>query len=278
MKKYYHMASLDKVRSISNIGLMPNDEDSNKLVSDIENKVSFSEGMTGVVAKYANCQKHYDLIKSGVTGGVQAEIVEQVQATKDMQEFLGEGVYIIFDGENVENEKNFMDGTTENSINSEDLNVCLLKNNETGEVTYSRFNIVHYMMAKVPVETINYSGKDASEDKIEKKTEAIRQDVSNYVKGHEKEINTYKYGNYTLENIPVKSFCMQYLFQKGDSMSGQLLGKATMDLLKDIDAVREMEAQLDRAVRELVRGIDDVEQDHTLIPKERTERKKDTNQ
>lgn len=278
MKKYYHMASLDKVRSISNIGLMPNDEDTNKLVNDIEDKVNFSEGMTGVISKYANSQKHYDLIKSGVVGGVQQEVVQKVQTTENMQEYLGDGVLIIFDGEDIENEKNFMDGITDKSIDSESLNVCLLKNNETGESKYSRFDIVHYMMSKVPVETINYSGVDVSEDKREKKTEAIRQDVSNYIKNHEKEINIYKFGDYTLENIPIKSFCMQYLFQKGDSMSGQSLGKATMDLLKDIDAVREMEAQLDRAVRELVRGIDDVEQDHTLIPKERTERKKDTNQ
>ena len=71
---------------------------------------------------------------------------------------------------------------------------------------------------------------------------------------------------------------MQYLFQKGDSVSGQSLGKATMELLKDIEAVREMEAQLDRAVRELVLGRDETEQDQTLIPKDRAERKKDTNQ
>lgn len=274
MKKYYHMTSLDKVRSISNIGLMPDEED-NKLTSDIENKVSFSEGMTGVVAKYANCQKHYDLIKSGVVGGVEPDVEQEIKITDSMQDYLGDGVFIIFDGENVENEKNFMDGATDTSIDSENLQVCILKNNETGETTYSRFNIVHYMMAKVPLETINYTGIDVSEDKVEKKTEVIRQDVSNYVKEHEDEINIYKYGDYTLENIPVKSFCMQYLFQKGDTMSGQTLGKATMDLLKDIDAVREMEAQLDRAVRELIRGREDAEQAPTLIPKERQERKKE---
>lgn len=274
MKKYYHMASLDKVRSISNVGLMPSEED-NKLSNDIENKVSFSEGMTGVVAKFANYQKHYNLIKSGVIGGVEQGVVDEIKTTESMQDYLGDGVFIIFDGENVENEKNFMDGATEAPIDSENLQVCILKNNETGEVTYSRFNIVHYMMSKVPVETINYSGIDASEDKAEKKLEVIRQDVSNYVKEHEEEINTYKYGDYTLENIPVKSFCMQYLFQKGDSISGQTLGKATMDLLKDIDAVREMEAQLDRAVRELARGRGESEQEPTLIPKERQERKKE---
>lgn len=278
MKKYYHIASLDKVRSISNMGLMPDEEENNKLVNDTENKVSFSEGMVGVVSKYSNWQKHYDLIKSGVTGGIQQEIIDKVKVSKNMQDYLGEGIFLIFDGENIENEKNFMDGETEQTIDAEKLSVCLLKNDETGKTTYYSSDIVHYMMAKVPVETINYSGIDLQADKIENKIETIRQDVSNYVKNHKNEINIYKAGNYTLENIPIKSFCMQYLFQKGDNMSGQSLGKATMDLLKDIDAVREMEAQLDRAVRELVRGIDDVEQDHTLIPKERTERKKDTNQ
>ncbi len=278
MKKYYHMASLDRIRSISNVGLTPNDEVCNKLVNDIENKVRFSEGMTGVVAQYANYQKHYDLIKSGVVGGIKQEVVQRVQTTQNMQEYLGEEVFISFNGEDIENEKNFMDGAADISIDSENINVCLLRNNETGEVSYSSSNIVHYMMAKVPVETINYSGTDISEEKVEKKIETIRNDVSNYIKKHEKEINSYKYGDYTIENIPVKSFCMQYLFQKGDSVSGQSLGKATMELLKDIDAVREMEAQLDRAVREIILSRDTAEPDHTLIPKERTERKKDTNQ
>ncbi len=277
MKKYYHMVSLDKIRSVSNIGLMPNCEDSNKLINDTENKVNFSEGMTGVVAKYANCQKHYDLIKSGVVGGIKPELVKKIQTTNSMQEYFGDEVFVIFDGEEVENEKDFMDGITDKSIDSENLNVCLLKNNQTGEVTYYGSNIAHYMMAKVPIETINYSGSDSGKDKIEKKTEIIRQDVSNYVKSHEEEINTYKYGDYTLENIPVKSFCMQYLFQQGDSISGQSIGKATMDLLKDINAVREMEAQLDKAVRELVHTKESETQNRTLIPQERTERKKDTN-
>ena len=277
MKKYYHMTSLDRIRTISNVGLMPNSGDANKLVNETEDKVNFSEGMTGVVAQYANCQKRYDLIKSGVVGGIEESVVTKVQTSKDMQEYLGEEVFVTFDGEEVENEKNFMEGTTDKPIDSENLTVCILKNNETGEVTYAGSNIVHYMMAKVPVETINYTGTDASDDKVEKKIEVIRQDVSNYVKKHESEINTYKFGDYTLENIPVKSFCMQYLFQKGDSISGQALGKATMDLLKDIEAVREMEAQLDKAVRELSRGLDEVETDHTLIPKDRAERKKDTN-
>ena len=278
MKKYYHMASLDRIRSISNVGLTPNDEDSNKLVKDIENRVNFSEGMTGVVAQYANYQKHYDLIKSGVVGGVEQETVERVQTTQNMQEYLGEGVYISFNGEKFENEKNFMNGATDKSIDSEEINVCLLRNNETGEVSYLSSNIVHYMMARIPVETINYIGTDISKENAEKRTEAIRQDVLSYIKKHENEINSYKYGDYTIENIPVKSFCMQYLFQKGDSVSGQSIGKATMDFLKDIDAVREMENQLDKAVRELVFSRDAAEQENTLIPKERTERNKDTNQ
>lgn len=277
MKKYYHFASLDRVRSISNIGLVPSDEDSNKLINDSENKVTFAEGMTGVVAKYANCQKKYDLIKSGVTGGIDQSIVSKVQTSKNMQEFLGDGVFITFDGENIENESSFMNGATEQSIDSKNLTVCILKNNETGEITYLGNKIVHYMMAKVPAETINYVGTDMSEDKAEKRTEIIREDVSSYVRNHQEEIDVYKFGDYTIDNIPVKSFCMQYLFQRGDSLTGQTLGKATMDLLKNIDAVREMEAQLDRAVRELTRGIEDVEEDHTLIPKEREERKNDAN-
>lgn len=279
MKKYYHLTSLNKIRSISSVGLIPDYEDSNKLINSAENKISFSEGMSGVVAQYANYQKHYDLIKSGVVvENVAQETVEKVKTTPNMQEYLGEKVYISFNGENIENENNFMNGTTDKPIDSEDINVCLLRNNETGEVSYSSSNIVHYMMAKISVEAISYAGADTSEENTKKKTEAIRKDVLSYIKDHENEINSYKQGDYTIESVPIRTFCTQYLFQKGDNVSGQSLGKATMDLLKNVEAVREMEAQLDKDVREITLGRDSAEPDHTLIPKERAERNKDTNQ
>ena len=42
---YYHMTSLDRLNSISKIGLTPRNEDNSKLINDKKNKVFFSEGV-----------------------------------------------------------------------------------------------------------------------------------------------------------------------------------------------------------------------------------------
>ena len=103
------MTSLDRVRSISVSGLTPKNGDNSKTVNDEKVKVFFSEGMTGAVALYADLQKHYDDIKAGNTGKTPADRVEAVNATTSLEEYLGgDGVYFLFDGTDVENEKNFI--------------------------------------------------------------------------------------------------------------------------------------------------------------------------
>ncbi len=246
MKKYYHMAPLSKVRSISNLGLTPQNGDNSKA----SEKVCFSEGMTGAVALYTNLQKQYDQVKSGNVEKSSIDKVKSIQASNSLEEYLGgDGVYFIFDGTNIENEKNFMDGCTSQTILPQDLQVCLLKNNDTNKISYSRYDIIKYMMGKVPSETINYSGKDVDSENVSKLTSEIQADVSDYYKKHEKEINSFKYGNYTMESVSVKEFCENYLSNKESNLTGQNIGKDTMNLLEDVEAVLAMEAILDRDVR-----------------------------
>ena len=148
MKKYYHMAPLSKVRSISNLGLTPQNGDNSKA----SEKVCFSEGMTGAVALYTNLQKQYDQVKSGNVEKSSIDKVKSIQASNSLEEYLGgDGVYFIFDGTNIENEKNFMDGCTSQNILQQDLQVCLLKNNDTIKISYSRYDIIIYMMRQLDI-------------------------------------------------------------------------------------------------------------------------------
>ncbi len=250
MKKCYHMTPLSRVRSISNTGLTPRSENNSKVINDEKQKVFFSEGMTGAVALYSDFQKHYDRIKAGNIEGVPQDRVKAIQETETMEEYLGgEGVYFVFDGTEIENEKNFMDGVTSQEIPAESLQVCLLRNNDTNNVSYSRYDIIRYMMSRVPVETINYSGKD--EEDFQKASNKIQATVADYYKKYQREIDVFRYGNYTLETVSVRDFCKDYLTSKTSGISGQDIGKDTMNLLEDVEAVRAMEAVLDRDVREL---------------------------
>ena len=273
MKKCYHMTSLDRVRSISVSGLTPQNGDNSKTVNDTKVKVFFSEGMTGAVALYADLQKHYDDIKAGNVGKTPQDRVEAVNATNSLEEYLGgDGVYFIFDGTDLENEKNFMDGCTDQSIAPENLQVCLLKNNETNTVSYSRYDIIKYMMSKVPAESIYYTGKDVKPEEVETATTQIRTNVNWFYENNKSAINAFRAGNYTLENIPLREFCEKYLNQDELVVTGQNIGKYTMNLLEDIEAVRNMEMLLDRDVRNL-----ELEYDMAKEPDKIREKKDDNN-
>ena len=273
MKKCYHMTSLDRVRSISVSGLTPKNGDNSKTVNDEKVKVFFSEGMTGAVALYADLQKHYDDIKAGKTGKTPADRVEAVNATATLEEYLGgDGVYFLFDGTDVENEKNFMDGCTEQSISPENLQVCILKNNETNTVSYSRYDIIKYMMSKVPAESIHYSGKDIVPEEVDNATNMIQSNVKKYYENNKSAINAFRAGDYTLENISLKEFCDKYLAAQECIVTGQNIGKYTMSLLEDIEAVRNMEMILDRDVRAL-----ELEQDISKEPDKIREKKESSN-
>lgn len=273
MKKCYHMTSLDRVRSISVSGLTPQNGDNSKTVNDTKVKVFFSEGMTGAVALYADLQKHYDDIKAGNVGKTPQDRVEAVNATNSLEEYLGgDGVYFLFDGTDLENEKNFMDGCTDQSIAPENLQVCLLKNNETNTVSYSRYDIIKYMMSKVPAESIYYTGKDVNPEDVETATTQIRTNVNWFYENNKSAINAFRAGNYTLENIPLREFCEKYLNQDELVVTGQNIGKYTMNLLEDIEAVRNMEMLLDRDVRNL-----ELEHDMAKEPDKIREKKDDNN-
>lgn len=273
MKKCYHMTSLDRVRSISVSGLTPKNGDNSKTINDEKVKVFYSEGMTGAVALYADLQKHYDDIKAGIVGKAPADRIEAVNASESLEEYLGgDGVYFLFDGTDVENEKNFMDGCTDQTILPENLQVCLLKNNETNTVSYSRYDIIKYMMSKVPAESIHYSGKDVAESDVDGATARIQENVKKFYEKNKSEINTYRAGDYTLEDMPLKEFCTKYLGREDSVVTGQNIGKITMSLLEDIEAVKAMEAILDRDVRSL-----ELEQDISKEPDKIRVKKDDNN-
>lgn len=122
---FYHMTSLDRLNSISKIGLTPRNENNSKLINDEKNKVFFSEGFEGAIALFVDFNIVYENIKNGKTKLIDKEIENKVLKAKNLFEYLKEGVYLQFDGTNIENERNFENGCTDNGISPEKLNVCI---------------------------------------------------------------------------------------------------------------------------------------------------------
>ena len=209
---FYHMTSLDRLNSISKIGLTPRNEDNSKLINDEKNKVFFSEGFEGAIALFVDFDIVYENIKNRKNKLIDKEIEKKVLKTKNLFEYLKEGVYLQFDGTNIENERNFENGCTDKVIFPEKLNVCILRSLYNNSIIFSRFEIIKYMMSKTMPEEIKYYGtKYPNSPDFNEATKRIQEKVKKYYISHKEEIEKYKNNDYLLEYIPITDFVNKYL-------------------------------------------------------------------
>lgn len=209
---FYHMTSLEKLNIINKVGLVPRNEDNSKLVNDEKTKVFFSEGFEGAIALFVDFSIVYDNIKTGKTKLANKKLENKVIKSKNLFEYLKEGVYLEFDGTNIENERNFENGCTSEIILPQKLNVCILKNLYNNSIIFSRFEIIKYMMSKINPEKIKYYGvKYDGSPNFDDATIRIQEKVKKYYVTHKEEIKKYKNKEYLLENIPINDFINEYL-------------------------------------------------------------------
>jgi len=143
------------------------------------------------------------------------ELYSKVINSENIREYLGEGVYLSFDSENVLNENNEVDGFTSEKINSDLLEVAMIVNTNDGTFSYSRFDVVHFMMAQINPDDIKYSGikwpnielyeghnKKPEKEKIRINQSKIRQ----YYEENQELINRFKTNQYRLVYIPLNKF------------------------------------------------------------------------
>lgn len=80
----------------------------------IEKKCFFSEGFHGTIALLIDFNIVYNKIKNNQMQLSNNELYSRVINSKNIREYLGEGVYLTFDSEKVvnENENNEVDGFT----------------------------------------------------------------------------------------------------------------------------------------------------------------------
>lgn len=201
---YYHMTSLKNLQSISEIGLTPRSGANSRLIGDNEANVFFSEGFGGAVALFVDFQLVYDRAKAEKTD-------ENIINSKSLSAYLGEGVYLRFDGTNIRNGRNFENGCTDRVIPPEDLEVCILRRRRRrrsdNSVIFSRFEVIRYMMARVNPEQIAYYGAEYEDAPNPKEaTERIQGKVREYYIRHRDEIDKYRNNEYEIAFCPLRIF------------------------------------------------------------------------
>lgn len=197
--KCYHMTTLDRLESINKIGLVPRNENNSKLINDNKVKVFFSEGFEGAIALFVDFDIVYNKIKNKEETLENQDLSEAVLASKNLQEYLKDGVYLCFDLDNTINERNFENGCTSETIKPERLKVVMLKDIKTKEVIYSKFDVIKYMMSKTKIENIKYYGvKYQGSPSFDVATAKIQNKVRKYYKEHFKDINYYNINDYEI--------------------------------------------------------------------------------
>ncbi len=209
---YYHMTSLNNLHSISKAGLIPQSGANSKLIGDEKIKTFFSEGFEGAIALYVDFQIVYDNVKTGQVKLKDESITQKIMKSKSLSDYLGEGVYLQFDGTNIANERNFENGCTDKTIPPEDLTVCVLQRKNNHSIIFSRFEIIKYMMATVQPEQIRYYGAkyDGAPD-CKKATNRIQEKVRIYYENHQAEIREYDTEAYQFVFYSLDDFIKEFI-------------------------------------------------------------------
>ena len=209
---YYHMTALNNLPSIAVQGLIPQNGNNGKLIEEEKIKVFFSEGFEGAVALYVDFDIVFDKIKKAQMKITDEFVLQKLLKSKNLSDFLGEGVYLRFDGTGIRNERNFENGCTDIIIPPEKIEVCILRNENDNSIIFSRFRIIKYMMAKIQPEQIKYYGAiyEGSPNYIEA-TNRIQEKVKKYYQDHQMEITEYESHKYILDFIDLKDFLEKFL-------------------------------------------------------------------
>lgn len=206
------MTAIDNLYSIAGQGLIPKNENNGKLIGEEKVKVFFSEGFEGAVALYVDFDIVFNKMRKGQMKAEDDFVRKKLQESKNLCDFLGEGVYLRFDGTGIYNERNFENGCTDMTILPEKLSVCILRRKCDHTIKFSRFEIMKYMMAKTQPEQITYYGAIyEGSPSFAEATRRIQEKVKRYYKDHQTEISKYDNSDYLFDLIDLKDFVYKFL-------------------------------------------------------------------
>lgn len=211
MKTCYHFTNKDHLEQILNEGLKPKYGINSQLISDTrEEKVYYSVGDEATIKIFISFN---EMLGRALDGRISPELYEnysdeikqKLATTHDIESWIGDGIYLAFDGDTLNdfNEEKLKDAYTSDTIPPENLYVCVLKDETSDEIVSTKpSDIVTYFIAKRTNnfdEVLDIAGFFALD--IEKKVEEFRNEplivdyipLSNYYKLSQSDSNKRTY-------------------------------------------------------------------------------------
>lgn len=204
----FHFTYLNRSNQINKQGLVPKIEENSKALNDTSSKISFSDGKYAAAGLFANFYRVYDDIKSGrrtaENSNTSQEMIDKIKESDSFEQFLGDGMYLMFDGTNISNTGgnrghiNPFDAGTKENIPPEMLKVCMLQDKKTGEITYSKYDYALYLMCTL------------KEEDLTKMPKSMISDIEFYKENHQNIKKKIENGDYIEEQIALDEFCSRY--------------------------------------------------------------------
>ena len=209
-KECYHFTKLNRAYSISKKGLVPRLEANSKAVNDGASKISFSDGKMAAVGLFADFFNVYtNMNKKKDEEGYRTPTDKRVLTSKNIEDYLGEGIYLVFDGTDIENtggnngNMNKFDSATRTPIRSEELKVCVLRDGE-GNIHYSQYEYIKYIIA-------NLTENDYEDlRKIDDEKGRVLKMIEAYKTANAEALKHYSTNEYTIEYMTLDEFVKTY--------------------------------------------------------------------
>ncbi len=193
---YYHHTKLKNISQILETGLVGKIGEASKFGKETIPRVYFSEGIEGVLATAETFQDRFNSLMK--------EQGKTEWENKNVEEYLGESIYLCFEGKDIKNENPnkenaFRNGCTSKNISPQELKICILRNKSTNQVLWHRDDIIKYMLANYPIDNFQNGDKYQKEE------------IINYYHLRYKELWPIDWQNFNLEIIDLKMFYEQFL-------------------------------------------------------------------
>ena len=224
-KDCYHFTKLSRAYGIDKKGLVPRLENNSKAVQDGDAKISFSDGRVAAIGLFSDVYRVYKEKKHN------SEIDDSIE------EILGEGIYLTFDGTEIENTGgnkghiNPVDAATRTPILPENLKVCVLKDDE-GNIHYSQYDYFDFLVA-------NMTKEDEQElAKMDNEKGDMCRTLKEYREENKEGIQRFSDGGYEPELITLDDFCKKYKLEINASIN-EYLQQHYKDTQKEISQLNK---------------------------------------